>query len=112
MTPRFLHENETVFPRARQFDPQRWLDAAPHDRERMQKYLSNFGRGSRQCAGMKLASAEIYLALAYLFRRLGRRVKLYDTQRERDVDYVHDYFIPAPSFESRGVRVVENAMTH
>jgi cytochrome P450 len=93
MTPRFLHENETIFPRAREFDPQRWLDAAPPDRERMQKYLSNFGRGSRQCAGMKLAYAEIYLALAYLFRRLERRVKLYDTQRERDVDYVHDYFI-------------------
>ncbi|MCJ1252172.1 hypothetical protein MMC30_009411 [Trapelia coarctata] len=71
MTPRFLHENESIFPNYREFDPQRWLDAEPKDRELMQKYISNFGKGSRQCVGMKLAYAEIYLALGYLFRRLG-----------------------------------------
>ncbi len=109
MTPAFLHDNETIFPKPREFDPNRWLNAEPKDRERMLKYLSNFGRGARQCAGMNLAYAEIYLTLGYLFRRLGSKMQLYDTQRERDVDFVLDYFTPAPSLKSRGVRVVQNS---
>ena len=80
MTPLFLHENESIFPSPREFDPQRWLDAEPKDHERMLKYLCNFGKGSRQCASMKVAYAEIYLTLGYLFRRLGSRMKLYDTR--------------------------------
>ncbi|MCJ1394000.1 hypothetical protein MMC18_006877 [Xylographa bjoerkii] len=92
MTPQFHHENECIFSKPYEFNPQRWLDAAPKDHDCMFKYLSNFGKGSRQCAGMRLA------------------IELYDTQRERDVAYVHDYFIPAPSFESRGVRVVKKSL--
>jgi hypothetical protein len=33
-----------------------------------------------QCIGMRLAYAEIYLTLGYLFRRLGNDLKLYDTE--------------------------------
>jgi cytochrome P450 len=107
MTPYFLHMNPNLFPQPRKFDPERWLGKDPKEIERLQKYIGNFGRGSRQCVGMRLAYAEIYLTLGYLFRRLGSELKLFDTQRERDVDYVHDYFIPAPHFNSKGVRVVE-----
>ena len=56
---------------------------------------------------MRLAYAEMYLTLGYMFRRMGSELKLFYTQRERDVNYVHDYFIPAPHFTSQGVRVVE-----
>lgn len=105
-TPLFLHEDPTMFPNPRVFDPQRWLNASKSQHESMSKYLSNFGRGTRQCVGMNLAYAELYLGLACTFRRLGNSMELFETIRERDVDPVLDYFIPFPSAESEGVRVV------
>ncbi len=70
------------------------------------KHLFNFGKGTRQCVGMNLAYAECYMALTTVFRRFGRRMRLFETERERDVDVARDYFISSPSLESRGVRVV------
>lgn len=103
----FLHLNPTLFPEPRSFKPERWLSLDQKERQKLRAYLNNFGRGSRQCVGMRLAYAELYLTLGYLFRRLGNRMELFDTQYERDIAYVQDYFIPAPSKESRGCRVVE-----
>lgn len=54
---------------------------------------------------MNLAQAEIHMALATVFRRLGTKMQLYDTLRERDVDVKHDFFVTNPSLDSRGVRV-------
>lgn len=56
---------------------------------------------------MRLAFAEVYLAIVYLFRRLGTQLQLQDTEYKRDVAFVQDYFIPAPSKGSKGVRVVK-----
>ena len=103
MSPHDMHENPDIFPEPRKFDPARWM--GPEKAERL-KYLFNFGRGTRQCVGMNLAYAEIHLALAMVFRRLGDRMQLHDTERERDVDVKHDFFVTNPSFESRGVRVL------
>ena len=97
-----LHNDPTVFPEPRTFDPSRWIGP---EKELRQKYLFNFGRGTRQCVGMNLALAEIHMVLATVFRRLGTRMQLYDTVRERDVDVKHDFFATNPSLESRGVRV-------
>lgn len=33
-------------------------------------------------------------------------MELFETERERDIDLKHDFFIPNPSLESRGVRVL------
>ena len=104
-TPLFFHEDENMFPKPRDFNPERWLVASKTEHESMLKHLSNFGRGTRQCVGMNLAFAELYLTLACMFRRLGPRMELYDTDRARDVDPTLDYFIPAPSLDSKGVRV-------
>ena len=109
-TPYFFHQDTIMFPNPNEFDPDRWLSASQTERESMLKYLSNFGRGTRQCVGMNLAYAELYLTLACIFRRLGARMKLFDTDRLRDVDPTLDYFIPAPSLESKGVRVVANSI--
>jgi cytochrome P450 len=102
-----LHRNPSVFPEPEEFRPERWLGLEPAERQRLRAHLNNFGRGSRQCAGMRLAYAELYLARAYVFRRLGERLELCDTEYERDVAFVQDYFIPAPGRQSRGVRVVK-----
>jgi hypothetical protein len=49
-----------------------------------------------------LAYAELYLALATMFRRF--RFELYETD-ESDVRLAHDLFLPSPKLDSR-VRVV------
>lgn len=102
MDPLHLHHDPAVFPDSRTFDPSRWTGP---EKESRQKYLFNFGRGTRQCLGMNLALAEIHMALAAVFRRFGKNMQLYDTVRERDVDVKYDFFATNPSFESRGVRV-------
>ncbi|KAH7389812.1 cytochrome P450 [Pyrenochaeta sp. MPI-SDFR-AT-0127] len=101
-----LHRNQKIFPQPEEFRPERWLNLEPAERQRLRSHLNNFGRGTRQCVGMRLAYAELYLTLGYMFRRLGTQLQLYDTQYERDVKFVRDYFIPAPSRHSRGVRVI------
>ena len=98
-----MHDDQSIFPNPRNFDPQRWIGP---ERDIRQKYLFNFGRGARQCVGMNLAEAEMHMTLAAVFRRVGRLMELYDTERERDVDVKHDFFVTNPSLDSRGVRVV------
>lgn len=81
MSSPFMHNNPDIFPEPRTFDPSRWL--GPEGKER-QKYLFNFGRGTRMCVGINLAYAEFYITLATVFRRFGRRqMRLFETQRER-----------------------------
>ena len=104
-SPVFMHDDEAVFPHHKVFDPDRWVKADKDQREAMTKRISNFGHGSRQCVGRNLAYAEFYLTSSAVVRRLGRKMELFDTERKRDVDLVRDYFIPAPSEDSRGVRV-------
>lgn len=105
-----LHRDPTIFPEPEKFKPARWLNLAPPDRQRLRSHLNNFGRGTRQCVGMRLAYAELYLTFGYVFRRLGKRMELHDTEYERDIAFVQDYFIPAPSKESRGMRIVQKEL--
>jgi hypothetical protein len=49
-----------------------------------------------------LALMEVYLGLAQVFRRF--RLELYETDRS-DVVMLHEFFLPSPKLESKGVRV-------
>lgn len=53
-----LHFNNTVFPEARAFVPERWLDGT----EEMSKFWFAFGAGSRACIARNLATLELQLA--------------------------------------------------
>lgn len=55
---------------------------------------------------MELAKAEILTTLATVFRRFGRKIELFNTVRERDIDTVYDVFNPLPSKESNGLMVM------
>lgn len=55
------------------------------------------------CLGMNLANAEMYLALAHVFRRLD--LELFETKRNA-VDMDADYFIPVAKAGTKGVRVL------
>ena len=51
MTSTLIHQNPDIFSQPLEFVPERWLD--PKERQRLEKYLVPFSRGSRQCAGIK-----------------------------------------------------------
>lgn len=53
MTSVIMHANESVFPRAAEFIPERWLREDGTRRTELEKYLMSFSRGSRVCLGMK-----------------------------------------------------------
>ncbi|KAL8994879.1 MAG: hypothetical protein Q9169_005277 [Polycauliona sp. 2 TL-2023] len=101
MTSVHMHDNERYFPNHYKFDPSRWQVPNPP-----YKYIATFGKGSRMCVGMELAKAEILTTLANMFRRFGREMELFETERERDIDTVYDVFNPLPSRESNGLMVM------
>ncbi|KAL9596343.1 MAG: hypothetical protein Q9219_005860 [cf. Caloplaca sp. 3 TL-2023] len=105
MTAVHIHDDPLIFPDPRSFKPERWL---PLETEgaRLQKYLVAFSKGSRQCLGMHLGTAEIYIGLAGVFRRFGGQLRIVDTVKERDVDLTHDIFTPSAKLDSKGICMV------
>ncbi|RDW75998.1 cytochrome P450-1 [Coleophoma crateriformis] len=111
MTTPLIHLNPAIFPAPLTFDPNRFL-ANP----KLKRYLMSFSQGSRQCLGMNLAYAELYLVLSGLWRRFGGpeskeeegvsggRLELFETD-ETDVEMVYDLFVPYAKRESLGIRV-------
>ncbi|KAL8688131.1 MAG: hypothetical protein Q9218_005875, partial [Villophora microphyllina] len=102
MSTPHIHDNPDIFPDPRTFKPERWLPLETTG-ARLQKYLVAFSRGSRQCLGMHLGSAEIYMGIAGVFRRFGRRMEIVDTVKERDVEVSHDFFTPFTRRDSKGI---------
>ncbi|KAI9705095.1 MAG: hypothetical protein M1836_006878 [Candelina mexicana] len=100
MNPLFMHMNKEIFPDPHAFEPERWLKPGG---KQLEKYLVPFGRGTRQCAGLNLAYAEIYLVTAVIFRKFN--TELYKTTR-RDVDIAHDFGVPHAALDSKGVRII------
>ncbi|KAJ5154383.1 cytochrome protein [Penicillium coprophilum] len=98
----FVHMNSSIFPNPEKFDPQRWITASEKGL-RLEKYIVAFTKGSRQCLGMSLAYAELYLTVAALFRQLD--MELYDTSDD-DCSFIRDCVIPASKRGSKGVRVI------
>ncbi|KAH7319018.1 cytochrome P450 [Rhexocercosporidium sp. MPI-PUGE-AT-0058] len=99
-TQKLIHDNPSIFPEPRKFQPERWIDLA--ERKSLEKYLQPFGRGSRACLGIHLAYAELYLLLAMIFGVFD--MTLFDTETE-DIEQVHDFFSPFPS-SGKGLRVI------
>ncbi|KAI1423120.1 cytochrome P450 [Xylaria sp. FL1777] len=103
MTLREISFDPEIFDSPMTFQPERWLPSNPNV-DRCNRYSVAFSRGSRMCLGMNLAHAELYIAIAALFRR--REFKLHDdTVRERDVDFTRDFFVGETSADTQGVRV-------
>lgn len=94
------HTAESVFPDPFKFDPERWLGSEGRERRKFQMAL---GKGGRKCIGIELARAELYLVTAALVR--GFDMTLWETD-ESDVEFVHDYQVSMPNFNSKGVRIM------
>lgn len=57
-----LHQDESVFPNAQQFLPERWLQPS----DQMLTNFFAFGKGNRACIAQNLGTAELTLATAKL----------------------------------------------
>ncbi|KAK0099286.1 hypothetical protein ONS95_006346 [Cadophora gregata] len=97
MSSLLLHLNPETFPEPHTFRPERWIE-----NPRLSKYLVSFTKGSRQCLGINLAYAELYLCIFKVWMSFPD-MHLVDTTLE-DVEPVADYFIPVAS--GRGVKVL------
>lgn len=113
MTQMFIHLDPSIYTSPHAFEPERWLTDLRDDEDakvglrRMKHYLVPFSKGTRMCAGMHLAYAELYLMLGALFAPggVGRRMELFETG-DGDVKCAHDFFNPSPRLDSKGVRIV------
>jgi len=99
MTSVLVHDNPTLFPNPRTFEPERFLQ-----HPEMKRYLITFSKGSRACVGLNLAYAEFYLGLAAVFVPGRFKIKFYETDIS-DVETKHDFLNTCPRLDSKGIRI-------
>jgi cytochrome P450 len=67
MTSTLIHHDESIFPKSKEFQPERWIEDP-----RLDRYLVSFSKAV-DSVGMNLANAEMYLWLSGVFRRFGSK---------------------------------------
>ncbi|KAK1144850.1 hypothetical protein N8T08_004863 [Aspergillus melleus] len=98
-----VSHDESIFPDSYTFRPERWLgDPLAPDGRKLTRYLVSFGRGTRSCLGINLAYAEMYIAMANIYRNF--EFELFETDRSA-VDCYRDMFLPHGKPGTQGVRV-------
>ncbi|EEA28685.1 hypothetical protein TMatcc_002964 [Talaromyces marneffei ATCC 18224] len=105
MSPYLMHTDTSVYSKPFEFMPERWLDE--NFNQDMMRNFVPFARGSRRCLGQNLAMAELSLALAVFFRPGGPRLELFESDTS-DTNHVHDYVVPLPRLDTKGIRVTVN----
>ncbi|TRX91611.1 hypothetical protein FHL15_007393 [Xylaria flabelliformis] len=96
--------DETVFHNPHDFVPERWLNnPKTSDGDPLTRFFVPFGKGPRMCIGMNLACVEKCLGLATLLRRF--KFELYETDINDNIEIKHDFFVPSPKLDSKGLRV-------
>ncbi|KAI4861310.1 cytochrome P450 [Hypoxylon rubiginosum] len=67
MTALLMHMDEKLYPDPERFEPERWVDLEA--RKKADKTFAPFSRGTRNCLGMYLAWAEMYMITSTLVHR-------------------------------------------
>ncbi|MCJ1249525.1 hypothetical protein MMC30_006751 [Trapelia coarctata] len=94
-----MHMNPDIFPRPRDFWPERWPEP---EAKSLKKYFAPFSKGPRMCLGIELEYAEMYLATAMIHRRF--ETELFETVRD-DIDMGADLFLAYQKIGSQGLRI-------
>ncbi|KAK4061966.1 uncharacterized protein Triagg1_10129 [Trichoderma aggressivum f. europaeum] len=106
LSPYTMHMDPDIFPEPETFNPDRWLTKNPDPR--MERNLNPFLGGSRNCIGMHVAWAQMYLILGTLFRpNKSYQLELGETD-ESDVYPVVDNEFGVAKYGSRGLNAVVN----
>ncbi|KAH8655801.1 putative benzoate 4-monooxygenase cytochrome P450 [Xylariales sp. PMI_506] len=96
--------NEEIFPSPNAFVPERWIGKPD-----LERFFVPFGKGSRQCVGINLAMAELYITMATVFTRFD--FSLFETD-ESDIDMEHAFLVPYPKWDSKGIRATVKEIQH
>ncbi|OHX00767.1 cytochrome p450 [Colletotrichum incanum] len=91
----FVHTNPKCFADPFTFNPDRWVEAAKAGFP-LERYLTSFTKGSRQCLGIGLAHAELYLTFTRVLRNFD--MDLVNTS-VADVQVHNVLIIGQPKFE-------------
>ncbi|KAF8488493.1 putative cytochrome P450 [Russula emetica] len=83
----FISFSEEVFARPHEFLPERWLQP---ESKALENWLVVFSKGPRSCLGINLAYCQLYLMMAYLFRRFDVRE---DPNKPADLRW-SEHFVP------------------
>ncbi|KAI0895194.1 putative benzoate 4-monooxygenase cytochrome P450 [Annulohypoxylon nitens] len=95
-----MHMDPETYPEPYKFIPERWIgDVDPH----VNRNFVPFVKGSRNCLGMNLAWAEMFIVLGVLFRPGGHQMTL--ECDESDIVLVRDSDVGIPKPGSRGLKV-------
>jgi cytochrome P450 len=105
MTPHLVLIDDNIFPEPRKFKPERWLDQLDQGKttSRLDKYMVAFGKGSRNCVGIHLAWAQLFMAVAAVVGRYD--LELFETD-DSDARPVRDLFTAGAKLDSKGIRVM------
>ncbi|KAI0431076.1 cytochrome P450 [Xylaria sp. FL1042] len=87
MTTYLMHRDPDVYPDPDQFQPQRWLDL--QERRKLDKFYAPFSKGPRNCLGMHLAWAELYMTIAAIVERFDLT---FDSSAVDDLTCTSDQF--------------------
>ncbi|ORY67553.1 cytochrome P450 [Pseudomassariella vexata] len=98
MTTILMHMDERLYPEPDLFEPDRWMDAEV--RKKADKTFAPFSRGTRNCGGMQLAWAELYMVIAALVQRFDFE---FDGAGPKDVVCASDRFIIGTA-DSSGIK--------
>lgn len=102
-TSQDTHNNARIFKRPRAFLPERWTSLA--ERKRLNRYLMPWGRGTRLCLGMELATIDLYLTVSRLFSpNASFSMVLSSDTTEEDWRVYHEFFAGFP--KGKGLRVL------
>ncbi|KXG54299.1 Cytochrome P450 [Penicillium griseofulvum] len=88
----FVHTDPAIFPEPFVFDPTRWIKAE-NDRVPLGRYLVSFSKGTRQCLGLNMANAELYIAIARIANTFD--MDLHDTMKD-DIEVHHVRLVGYP----------------
>jgi cytochrome P450 len=88
MTTLLMHLDEELYPFPYSFKPERWMD--PNDSRRLDKVYAPFSKGTRNCLGMHLAWAEMYLIIARIVQQFNFE---FPGAKAEDFEMASDRFI-------------------
>lgn len=97
----FVHTDASLFPEPMKFDPDRWF-RAQQEGVNLSKFVVSFSKGSRQCLGINMAYAEMYLTIARIVTQFD--MSLFETTAQ-DLEIHHARVVGYPKHGLGEVKV-------
>lgn len=102
----FVHLDESIFPTPKSFDPDRWIKDGKRDFT-LERFICSFTKGTRQCLGINMAYAEMFLTISRVVRTFQLDMKGLTRREDLEVRHIRLTGFPAEGNGEVRVRVAE-----